>query len=236
MLKDVTEYELVMDFANICVKCSDVDLIHMTNSGKLIIGELKNEKGSLKGAQRKLFARIIDGYKSGGAVLNIRHTVDVHKGGKMVDVAACQVVEYYTGGKWHTPDRFITVNEFLDRMEEKQVGANIEGKAKVWANVHDGGWTTYKIGVSNKTQDGNWINAYQPVRFRKGVVIENGTEINYKAFATVSQGKEHNFVIWQITEFSIVENETFDHAPAGNSLFDQAANYTPLIDDKEFPF
>lgn len=206
-MKSWEEYKLNMDFGNIGVLCSDCDLIHMTNGGRLIIGELKNEKGKFYGAQRNLFARIIDGYKHGGTVLYIVHDKDVHNGDEFVDVAACQVKEYYWCGKWIRPKRFITVNEVLERLEEKNMGANIEGKAKVWANEHDGGWKSYKISISNKTQEGTWINAYQPVRFKKGVDIENGTVINYKGFATVVKGRENNYVLWQITEFEIVGEE-----------------------------
>ena len=52
----------------------------------------------------------------------------------------------------------------------------IEGKGRVWAKEHEG-WTSYTIGISNKNQDGTWINAYQQVRFRKNVKVPNGTDI-----------------------------------------------------------
>ena len=87
------------------------------------------------------------------------------------------------------------------------MGATIEGKGRVWAKDHDG-WTSYTIGVSSKAQDGTWINAYQPIRFKKGVKVDNGTDINYKGFATVVKGKEKNFVIWQITEYRLAGDDT----------------------------
>ena len=225
-MKNWEEYKLNMDFSNIGVLCSDCDLIHMTNGGRLIIGELKNEKGRFYGAQRSIFAQIIDGYKYGGTVLYIVHDKDVHKGDEFVDVAECEVREYYWRGKWIRPKRFITVNEVLERLEEKTMGANIEGRAKVWAKEHEGGWKSYQISVSNKTPEGTWINAYQPVRFKKGVDIENGTMINYKGFATVVKGREHNFVLWQITEFEIVGEETVSKPEA----------YYEPITDNNIPF
>ena len=62
----------------------------------------------------------------------------------------------------------------------------IEGKGRVWAKDHDG-WTSYTIGISNKTQDGTWINAYQQVRFRKNEKVPNGTDIEFVAFPTVKK-------------------------------------------------
>jgi len=80
---------------------------------------------------------------------------------------------------------------------------NIEGKGRVFAKEHDG-WTSYTIGVSSKDKEGNWQNAYQPVRFKKGQGVPNGTDIEFKAFPTVMKGKEYNSVLWQITEFHVV--------------------------------
>lgn len=213
------EQRLGMDFEHICVLCSDIDMVHVTNGGKLIIGEIKNHKGTFGNGQRNLLTGIVDKYKYGGAVLFIEHYKDVHAGDKVVDVAACEVKEYYTNGRWFKPKQRITVNEVMNLLEEKQMGATIEGKAKVWAKDHDWG-TTYTIGVSSKDQNGNWVNAYQPVRFRKDTPkIESGTEIQYKGFATVSKGKEYPYVIWQITEFTFVGNETANnHEPSFSQL------------------
>jgi len=78
----------------------------------------------------------------------------------------------------------------------------IEGKGRVFAKEHDG-WTSYSIGVSSKDKEGKYVNGYQPIRLRKGESIPNGSFINFKAFPTVVKGKEHNMVIWQITEFTV---------------------------------
>ena len=100
----------------------------------------------------------------------------------------------------------------------------IEGKGRVFAKEHDG-WTSYSIGVSSKDKEGKYVNGYQPIRLRKGESIPNGSFIYFKAFPTVVKGKEHNMVIWQITEFT-VEGEV--PAPAENE-------YTALTND-DIPF
>ena len=102
------------------------------------------------------------------------------------------------------------------------MSTNIEGKAKVWAKDFDGK-KVYSISVSNKDQQGNWVNAYQQIRFKRGIDVENGTEIDFRAFATVSIGREKNTVIWQITEFRL----------AGDDM--AADNFTQLSND-DIPF
>ena len=86
--------------------------------------------------------------------------------------------------------------------------ASIEGKGRVFAKEHDG-WTSYTLGISTKDKDGRWISAYQPVRFKSGVSVPNGTDITFKAFPTVKEriidGKNRNFVMWQILEYAADE-------------------------------
>ena len=45
-----------MDFSSIGVVCSDIDLFHVTPTGFLVIGEIKNLKGEFKSGQRKLLS------------------------------------------------------------------------------------------------------------------------------------------------------------------------------------
>ena len=104
------------------------------------------------------------------------------------------------------------------------MGTTIEGKAKVWAKDFDGR-RIYSISVSAKDQNGNWKNAYQPIRFRKGESVENGTEIDFRAFATVSIGKEKNSIIWQITDYRI----------SGNDMTKAAEGLSALTND-DIPF
>lgn len=102
----------------------------------------------------------------------------------------------------------------------------IEGKGRVWSKEHDG-WTSYTIGISNKNQDGTWINAYQQVRFRKNVKVPNGTDIEFVAFPTVKKGDPYNTVLWQITEYRNVGNEMAAPSPE--------ESYTALTND-DIPF
>lgn len=91
------------------------------------------------------------------------------------------------------------------------MGATIQGKGRVFAKEHEG-WTSYSLGISSKGKEGNWVNAYQPIRFKKGEGVPNGTEIEYTAFATVKErmveGQTRNYVLWQILEYSIAGDIT----------------------------
>jgi hypothetical protein len=50
----------------------------------------------------------------------------------------------------------------------------------------------YKMGLSNKDKDGNYINGYIPVQFRRGVELENKTKIYLKkAWLTFYLKKEN---------------------------------------------
>lgn len=107
-----------MDFSKIGEVCSDIDLVHVTKNNRLVIGEIKNSRGTFKKGQKRLLAGIIDAHKYGGTVLYITHDNDVHKGDDVVNIADCLVEEYYWGGEWIIPYRFITVKEAIKRLEE----------------------------------------------------------------------------------------------------------------------
>ena len=106
-----------MDFSNIGVVCSDIDMFHVTKNGKLILGEIKNQTGTFKDGQRKLLAGLVDANRNGGTVLYITHDSDVHKGDKVVDISQCLVEEYYWNGEWITPYRFTTVKDAMRKLE-----------------------------------------------------------------------------------------------------------------------
>lgn len=105
------------------------------------------------------------------------------------------------------------------------MGATIEGKGRVFAKEHDG-WTSYTLGISSKDKDGNWVNAYQPIRFKTGEGVPNNTQIEYKAFPVVKartvDGQNRNYIVWQILEYH-VEGEMPDYpAEAGFTALDSA--------------
>ena len=91
----------------------------------------------------------------------------------------------------------------------------VSGETIIFRNDHDspnGKWYSYATGVSNKRQDGSYVNAYLDVRFRKGVVVENKTRINIKnGFLTVreytSNGNTGKKLELMVLEFETVSGE-----------------------------
>jgi hypothetical protein len=68
---------------------------------------------------------------------------------------------------------------------------------------------TYCISVSSKDKEGNWVNGYIDVMFKKGIGVDDQTKIFIKnAFPVVSKGKDRNFVKLMITDFD------YESAPA----------------------
>ena len=69
----------------------------------------------------------------------------------------------------------------------------------------------YTIGVSSKTPDGDWINGYIPVKFKKDVSVENMTKINIKnAFYVNSKYKDNVYTSLMITDFEIEKKSNKD--------------------------
>lgn len=119
MIRDWDEHNLHMDYSSIGVVCSDIDMLHVTRSGFLVLGEIKNSRGTFSDGQRRLLSGIVDRHKGGGTVLYITHDRDVHQGDSVVDISTCLVEEYYWQGEWITPYKFITVKDAMKKLEER---------------------------------------------------------------------------------------------------------------------
>ena len=119
MIRDWDEHNLHMDYSNIGVVCSDIDLLHVTPTGFIIIGEIKNFKGTFKRGQKRLLQKLVDNSTNGGTILYITHDKDVHSGDTIVDVSTCLVEEYYWNKEWVIPYKPITVGDAMKRLEER---------------------------------------------------------------------------------------------------------------------
>lgn len=92
-------------------------------------------------------------------------------------------------------------------------GTRVWRKDKEWNGQT---FATYSISISKKTDDG-YSNAYMEVRFKKGVELQNGTDIVIKnAFPTFteSNGKKYQYIM--VTDFEYLNaNEGFENIPDG---------------------
>lgn len=75
----------------------------------------------------------------------------------------------------------------------------INKKYKVFRYEHNGK-VAYSIGASKKKQDGEFEDAYKPVRFRKGVDLKNKTEIiikeGWEDFSNYTNAEGKTKTIW----------------------------------------
>ena len=90
------------------------------------------------------------------------------------------------------------------------MGFNLSGeKIKIYKKEHDGKngkWYSFSAGIASKNMDGEWVNGYLDVAFKKGVEIANKAVINVaKAFPTVSKYNDKTYIRWMITEFEVVD-------------------------------
>ena len=79
----------------------------------------------------------------------------------------------------------------------------------VFKNEHETNgetWYSYAISVSSKKQDGTWISASMPIRFRKGTTLYNRTRIEItEGWPIVIEMKDRKVVGLFANEFEILD-------------------------------
>lgn len=112
----------------------------------------------------------------------------------------------------------------------------INGQTTIFRNDHEsanGTWYTYSTGVSSKKQDGTYVNAYLPVKFRKGIVVDNKTKIDIKnGFLTAKEYTASGGDVRKVVEMMVLE---FDIVDGGAGHSGASENYTAMTQD-DIPF
>jgi len=107
---------------------------------------------------------------------------------------------------------------------------NIETDSQytVFRNDYNG-YSYYKIGVSKKSQTGEWINGYIRCQFKKGVTLENKTKIYIrKAWLSFYLNNKDTIPFIFISEFETTD-ETIESAKK-----ESAENSTEIDPFKDF--
>ncbi len=82
----------------------------------------------------------------------------------------------------------------------------IERPCVLFRNDYNG-YSYYKIGMSKKSQTGEWINGYIRCKFKKGVTLENQTKINIKSsFLSFDLIDRKSIPCIVVTEFEIIDD------------------------------
>lgn len=102
---------------------SDIDMFYLGANDVLILGEIKNFKGTLGEGQKKLLEALADGWKGEALVLFITHDKEWQKGDRIVNVANCWVQQYYynRNRKWNKPKLPTTVRDVLEKYRRQYV-------------------------------------------------------------------------------------------------------------------
>lgn len=98
---------------------------------------------------------------------------------------------------------------------------------KVWRSDKFG-FPQYAVRISKRQASGDFVNEYQPIRFRKGVELANGDEIYINdGFAALEvwqdkqTGMTKHKMVWQILDFSFRARQ--EQPPAQPQAYPQQA-------------
>ena len=85
---------------------------------------------------------------------------------------------------------------------------------KIWRD-DKGQFPRYSYSISKRNDDGTFSNCYMDARFKKGVELENGTDIVIKhAFFSFNVGKDgRKYPYLMITEFETADGKSIIDVP-----------------------
>lgn len=76
----------------------------------------------------------------------------------------------------------------------------------VWRN-DEGQFPSYSYTVARKNEQGEWENCYRPLRFKRGVEIQNKTLIAintaFESFNVGKDGKKYPYLM--VTDFNVIQ-------------------------------
>ncbi len=104
------------------------------------------------------------------------------------------------------------------------------------------GKISYSVGISRKLEDGSYLKDYIPVKFKKGVVLENKTLINIKnGWLSIFENKDKEMVRYIfVSDFNIVssgENTTMNtNTSEIKKVAENEVNSRFEVSDDELPF
>lgn len=108
---------------------------------------------------------------------------------------------------------------------------------RIWRNDKHG-FPQYAVTISKPKDDGSgdYVRAYQEVRFKKGIELENGEEIFIQhAFPVLRTWKDGKKQIWQIIDFTYArQRPKYQPEPRQVSYDDMPDTFSQAEDDIPF--
>lgn len=108
MIRNWKQKQLNIDYSRLNFgrgQPSDIDFMYRGRNHILLLGEIKNERGTFTDWQRKMYEDIADNYKGHCIILYITHNKRVEDGDTEVDLSEAIVREMYYNGSWHCIER-----------------------------------------------------------------------------------------------------------------------------------
>lgn len=94
------------------------------------------------------------------------------------------------------------------------------------------GYSFYKLGISKKSQNGEWINGYIRCQFRKNVEVENRTRIYFKkAWLNFYLKDKETILCIFIDEFETVDETIENSKMPDNNKLEEVVNAMVKEDD-----
>lgn len=126
MIRNWKQHDLYMDFSKMNYgigQPSDIDMFFIGANKTLVLGEIKNERGTFNNYQRELLMTIADNYKYDAIIIFITHDKRVEDGDKIVDISTCQVKEIYSNKehKWRNPKYTTYVGDVIKYYTNKDI-------------------------------------------------------------------------------------------------------------------
>ena len=109
---------------------------------------------------------------------------------------------------------------------------NITGKVRVFRDDKMC-FPRYSIGVSKKNQDGTYTNGYFEAKFRKGIELANGTDIEIKdGFLTLrtyeKDGRTRKVYFIMVMDYTTLESKSEPHRGTSDT---QVTGFEAIPDD-----
>lgn len=94
---------------------------------------------------------------------------------------------------------------------------NTDDKGLMIFKDEKGQYPRYYYAISRKNDKGEYVNAYQTIKFKKGVSLENNTKISIKnAFFSFDIGKDDKkYPYLMVTDFQEIRDTDFINVPDG---------------------
>lgn len=94
-----------------------------------------------------------------------------------------------------------------------------KGPVTIFRKEGNNGFVRYSAGISSKDKNGDWVNGYLDLNFKKGVELGNKAKINIKnSFPCVREYNGTKYYSYFVMDFEVVEEGEAINKPDENGF------------------